>query len=682
MQWWPANWEGQAGCLLTALVLSLPATEATARAGTQPAKPILKDAHGDPLPPGARARLGTIRLRHDESVGLLTFSPDGTILAAGDGRGRVRLWDVGTGRQRTVLEVGDRADDVCHLAFSPDGRILGIGGQDPPVHLCNLVTGKSIRVLAPSKTSRGAPTFTFSPDSKLVATWDSDYVVRLWEVSTGKELSSFRPQVGGYLSKDLVFTPDGPAVIAEGHNARVRVYNAKSGRLIRNLHGCAYPPGALAVSPSGKLLATCGAPAACEACLWDLATGDEPRRLAGYKIAVIAVAFSRDGKSLSALSCDGDYRLWEVATGKERRRSPLPLVRRDVGNPVSGAVFSPDGDLLAWTEWGNQLRLLRVSTGKEVLGSGPYPSDGDLLFSPNGKELLTTGNDGRLHRWDVTTGKVLRGFPYPEKARRCLGLFPDGKSFLVESRAGLVVDAETGKLLRRVGPEEIHRPFAFTRSYALSRDGKTLILGEGLRTTHRDPVPRCGVVICDLATRKRTYLSGCHHGGVDHVALSPDCKRFLTAGSSDKEIHLWDTTTGRRLASLGSKGSSSVCGVGFRSDHRTGLRASWHSTEGGKWVTRVDCWNTVTGKSISNWKGPAGSTFLGFSPNGKYAAFGQWSDTLQILDSETGKVVCRFETDHSRISGLVFSNDERSVASLLANSTVLIWDIPSPRRGR
>ena len=99
-------------------------------------------------------------------------------------------------------------------------------------------------------------------------------------------------------------------------------------------------------------------------------------------------------------------------------------------------------------------------------------------------------------------------------------------------------------------------------------------------------------------------------------------------------------------------------------------------------MTEVDCWNTATGKLIGNWKGPASSTFLGFSSLGKYAAFGKWSDTLQILDAKTGKEVCRFKAEHGTIRRLVFSSDERTVASQIENRTVLIWDISSPRRGR
>ena len=68
-----------------------------------------------------------------EFIQSIALNPDGTVLAAGYLDGSIKLWNVETGEQLTILE--GHIDRVVSLAFSPDGTLLASGGTDGTVRL-------------------------------------------------------------------------------------------------------------------------------------------------------------------------------------------------------------------------------------------------------------------------------------------------------------------------------------------------------------------------------------------------------------------------------------------------------------------------------------------------------------------------------------------------------------------
>src|SRR5689334_15221923 len=106
---------------------------------------LLTDLHGDPLPAGARVRMGTVRFRQGAQVGFLAFTPDGQSVLSSSGDGTLWLWDRATGRERRRFEANVRGNSS--VAFTSDGRAFAVVGLDGTLQVRDLVTGKELRKL-------------------------------------------------------------------------------------------------------------------------------------------------------------------------------------------------------------------------------------------------------------------------------------------------------------------------------------------------------------------------------------------------------------------------------------------------------------------------------------------------------------------------------------------------------
>src|SRR5687767_7491548 len=105
------------------------------------------DALGDPLPEGARLRLGTLRFRHPSSVVDLALALDEkTIVSIG---GWVIAWDTATGKQRWKasapehgLDLPGAAYGIRGLAFFGDGKQFYTPGREHEAVAWDLDTGR------------------------------------------------------------------------------------------------------------------------------------------------------------------------------------------------------------------------------------------------------------------------------------------------------------------------------------------------------------------------------------------------------------------------------------------------------------------------------------------------------------------------------------------------------------
>ena len=552
------------------------------------------DYHGDPLPPGVVARLGTMRLRPGGSIQHLAFSPDGKRLASWHEEmyvtNTLTIWDAADGRELRRVDL--QGIKVAHWQWLADGRgiaVLAVDGEQylweftdeaakPPKSRLPAVR---VALARPAGNQNSHTRFAVSPDGKrLVGSSGSqagkECPIDVWDMATGKKVSELpRPQLLAMQPDNcsaLFFTPDGRRLIAfspipdERHvkEYRIVVWDATTGKEERQFTNAAplCQGGRMSVALSNQLLALGMEDEPATVALWDLATG-QSRSLTTKHVfrpnngfGISAIAFTPDGQTLVTAGRGGEIKLWEAATLREIREIPQASL-----SWIEALTVSAAGKMVASGGQDHVIRLWDLATGKER-----GPNEGlagnvtGVRLSADGKIALTFCADGTLRLWDAATGRPQRALAIGQSNRSWPRgeLAPDGRTVLTSAGGRLaaldIVTCKEKKL------PELPSDLACD-SIRFGADGKTLIALAADKISLLDwPTAKARRTVTLPPPEKKP---GDAHA--DAADISPDGRWLITLAhrsrqrqergmnfgfESDSVLDLWNAATGEHVRRL------------------------------------------------------------------------------------------------------------------------------------
>ncbi len=418
------------------------------------------------MTPGKPMKFSTNRRKYWD------LSADGSLVAAVESQGGIRVWETATGRQRggysTYAEMNEQyveskfgfslratgtGYDIFSLGFSEDGKVLRCaagkffskeGRRDDRWNVAEdgwannvsipdnarwvvsswdggavaVATDKEVTVRAfPKGPLAGAlvghheavTAVSYSADGSKVYTSSKDGGIREWDAASSRLLRAFADQAAGV--EALAPAPDGKSLyLLEG--GRIGQIDIEAGKA-RAVGKHTPAPGVqrLAVSPDGKLLAVNGK-------IHKADTGE------AFGKAGIVRAFRPGTADLF------DEALFTLSEGGERENVRALKARSLI---TTEAAFSPSGGLLAITRPDSAI-VFDVAKDAKVW---ERPGGGIAAWSPDGKHLALA-DKSVVRVLDAATGKVLLTRSWEAGAASCLTFSPDGGTLAVGDRAGIV----------------------------------------------------------------------------------------------------------------------------------------------------------------------------------------------------------------------------------------------------
>jgi WD40 repeat protein len=299
---------------------------------------------------------------------------------------------------------------------------------------------------------------------------------------------------------------------------------------------------------------------------------------------------------------------------------------------ANGVVFSPDGKHLVSMGWGDSIRFWDVETARQVMRLKSSGVTFAAAFSPDGSLLASVGRHLRL--WDIATGTM----PY---------------------------EKETGS--------------DRTYSVAFAPDGAT-IAAAGQDNTVRVWDAKSGEALRELATE----------GGKDAspVAFSPDGKK-LSSGSKTGTIRIWNLNEDAPpIVIEKAHGRDDIVALAFTSDSAGIISGgSRFEDRNGKTtaVSEVYLWNVADGSKLREFVFPfqelLGGACIALSADGSTLVSSHFQWTI-AWDTQTGEAIRVIPLDErtfrgGRSHGLAVSPDGRIVASIAHEHKIELWSIES-----
>ncbi|CAN5551130.1 hypothetical protein BH10PLA2_BH10PLA2_15280 [soil metagenome] len=591
-----------------------------------------KGSDSTPIASSVQARYGTARLRHEQAVQVVAFSPDGKFVVSGARDFSIRVWDRATGalvhsliHPTNRLAYGAPEASTPCLRFSPDGKLLLAGRGDGTILVWDAQHFKLLHKLSGSAGSIVA--LAIAPDSNTFVSADAEQSVRFWDLRASKETKQLTVPERATV---LMYSRTGKQLLAGCQDGSIRVWQLDPLSLWRVIDAHERGVRQLATAPTGFLVASMGVEN--EVRLWNIAAEAHPQ--------------------LAALT-------WNVLGGFPTSVGTNLLqnlhffaLNRQAGKLVSKGTlqafdYLSDGSLLAGDARG--LTLWDVNKEQPIRR---FAADAiTCLDVDSAGQVVATGDEnGVIRLWEIGSGREIPVAPGP--------IWPAER---------IVASSGTGILVAyRNGPIFAWREAGETNSQLVNKsaDGRTCLSTDGKLGAFAAPSE---ISVFEVSGDKQIarIAVGVKETRLQSLAVS---SQRVAGTTAERTLSAWSIPEGKLLWQIEGLGAEPGA-LQFSADGKV--------LAGNCVADTLVLWDAATGKELRRLV-ESGANIVGWalSSDGALAATGHPDGIVRIWRSDTGRLLHVLEGHQGPVRALAFSNDNRALA---AGSwlTLRLWEIAS-----
>ena len=555
----------------------------------------------------------------------LKYSSDGDMIAASGMSESLRIFSSETGELIESL-TPDKDNMIWEVAFCPDDTCIAAGTINT-IYILSLET-HDIEHKFILGEEQSVQTMFFSPDGEyfIVA---ADESIRIWSLESEELIHDIE---GFSASIHVTYSPDGEYLAVCNKNG-LRLFSMKSGEeeysiATDSTNGCEFTPkGDRIITGNNNgdvriLMVDNG-----EAVFWMNVTNN------GEPVVIDDIVMSPDEQYLAWDQAGLSNSPFYLYSFDNEEQDSWNMFTIDGQSDVIGSLaFDPNNSLLAFTD-SRKIAVWSLDSGQLEWGliGGGRPNE-SVAFSPDGALMAFGGHEQIINWWDVETWRSLGQSPMHDDTVRQLLFSPDGR-YLVSTERGQFIfwSVETGEKLfygKLSGDEST--PVRWYSGIPMAFDSAGEIFAFADSSEEEVLINIFSMISHEIVSTINTGLSF-----IQSFALSPNGKTIAIAeGINGAPMEIVDIDTGEPIQTVLAEEGDDIVAIEFTADGKQIITTTWNglinicSIENGESINRIE-----TGESwVSS---------IAFFEEQQLAFTGGFDRHIKVINIDTGQILAK-----------------------------------------